>query len=82
MAERLGIEPSKPVRVLQFSKLLHYRPAHAPKIGGQGGVRTHDLRIKSPLFYLLNYLSRIFIRISPRWLNPEELHTPQKRSFQ
>ncbi len=30
MAECLGVEPSEPLRALQISNLLHYRPAHTP----------------------------------------------------
>jgi hypothetical protein len=33
MAERLGVEPSGPLQVLQISNLLHYHPAHAPLCG-------------------------------------------------
>jgi hypothetical protein len=41
LAERLGVEPSERILVLQISNLLHYRPAHAPIFGRQGGIRTH-----------------------------------------
>ena len=30
MAERLGVEPSTPIKVLRISNPLHYRPAPAP----------------------------------------------------
>ncbi|ATI17716.1 hypothetical protein [Aeromonas phage AS-yj] len=29
--------------------------AEHPEFGWRGGIRTHDIRINSPLFYLLNY---------------------------
>jgi hypothetical protein len=44
-AERLGIEPSGPLRVLRFSKPLHYHPARAPLTSlyssVDGGRRRH-----------------------------------------
>lgn len=30
VAEGVGIEPTLPIRVVQISSLLHYRPAHLP----------------------------------------------------
>ena len=34
MAERLGVEPSERLLVLQISNLLHYHPAPAPYVLG------------------------------------------------
>ena len=43
MAERLGVEPSERLLVLQISNLLHYHPAPAPYVLGSTGCQTSDL---------------------------------------
>ena len=42
LAERLGVEPSLPLQVVQISNLVPYRPAPAPhfSIGTGSGSRT------------------------------------------
>ena len=45
LAERLGIEPSLPLRVVQISNLLHYHPAPSPNLALEVGIEptTHGL---------------------------------------
>lgn len=43
MAEEVGVEPTQPLRAVQFSKLLHYRPALLPSlIPPEAGGRQHN----------------------------------------
>ena len=51
MAERLGIEPSEPRKVLQISNLLHYHPAPVPDIGAPGRTQTPNLLVRSQTLY-------------------------------
>jgi hypothetical protein len=48
MAERLGIEPSEPRKVLQISNLLHYHPALVPYLVCRVGIEptTVGLRVR------------------------------------
>ena len=47
LAERLGVEPSVPIKVLQISSLLHYRPAPAPYVLGSTQAMLGDFAVPS-----------------------------------
>lgn len=40
MAESTGVEPARLFREPLFSRQVPYRPAHSPKLGRRGQIRT------------------------------------------